>query len=491
MEPTTTVPARSTREVVIQTPGLQPATARATISLTVDASKQYVSRRMYGLMPSLSTLPSRSDEVTRELGLDVYERMAVDGEIAAGLDLLCSAATVAPLVISPWVGSDHIDFPIAEKIAGYFNWMFSLSKTSPRVWGKAMIREALAYGNGVGEILFDIQQDGPWKGFLKVKDISYLSINDQLFVVDNYNNVIGLLPVKQLHMTQPAGAFFPLSQTGDNSKSLESVIPREKFIVLTWEPRSGDPRGQSQLRKVYTPWYMKQQTLDLMLVWLKKFAIPSYWGTVPENAQPICYIDPTTGAEITIKPTEELLQAMQQLGNAAVVALPHGSQLNQFVASQGGQVFLDVLSWADRQITRGLLMQHMATSDSEHMSRSSSATHQDVLSLFIVQLRMLLADQIRQDILIPLTRANFGAEYEHLAPRADFGDGDGFPITPNEVAQLMNAGYFTTDQMPTLDRIIGVPVRRVEETGVRPYNAAPEATGTIPAPLTEGLDEAI
>lgn len=467
------IPANSNKEIVIQVPGSPQNTVSARVVVPVDMNRQYVARRMAGLLPALSTLAHASDDVTAELGIDVYTRMLADSEVAAGINLLVMAATSNPLIVVPPIGPEYAEYQTALKIAQFFQWMFDNMRTPTSEWRSAIIKEALVYGSGVGEIMLDIQKGGPWDGLYKVDRISYTAVQETSFVVDNFNDVIGLIPLKQMHIISPIGMFVALDSTGTNTDKLAGLIPREKFVIFTWQPRSNDPRGRSQLRNVYSAWYTKQQILELLLIWYKKFAMPSYWGTVPENAAPICYTD-ENGNEIKIQPTEQMLDAMQTIGNASVIALPFGSAINQLEASQGASVFFEGLVWADRQITRGILMQHMATSDSEHMARTSAATHQDVLSLFIVHLRRWQADQIRRDIIIPLMKANFGPDYLHLAPQLDLGEGDGFPITPNEVAQLQNAGYFTADQMPHLDKIIGVPVRKVVEPGVRPYTAPAE-----------------
>lgn len=460
----------------------------ATLSTQADLAKSYVASQFYGLIPALQSLPHAFDDLTEEFGVDVYERMMKDSEIAANVGLLVMSSTSQTARFTPSLQPNNPEFAKSLFVSKFFQWMFDNLEENFWENRRALVREGLTFGSGIGELTYKIVTTGPYSGYYALQGIRPLCIKDTAFVVDNFNRTVGLIPTKLPIMKLPVGSMIPLTTSTDgsgkfqiNDQLVDSIVPRSKFWVLTWDPRRGDPRGRSILRPSYLPWWVKQQTVSELMAWLAKYAQPSLWGTTAPNAATVCITDPETGAVTEIKPTQVLLESMMKFRGASAIALPHGAELNVLNVSSSGEIFLKVLAWANREITRGILMQHMATSDSEHMARSAAETHQDVLSLLIVNLRTWQAESLRTDIVGPLTVANFGEKYAHLAPKLDLGDGDGFPITPMEVAQLQYASWFTPDQMAVLDRLLGLPVREVSVNPMTSWDASNGIDTTQPS----------
>jgi hypothetical protein len=103
---------------------------------------------------------------------------------------------------------------------------------------------------------------------LQLRALKVKPIRSVAFVTDAYLNVLGLVGAKP-GQTVPAVSDLAPAE----------IIPREKFCILSWRPKDGDPRGTSVLRPAYDPWWRKRQTIPEYLKYLAQFAGPSLWAT--------------------------------------------------------------------------------------------------------------------------------------------------------------------------------------------------------------------
>lgn len=481
----TRIDVEEKQRITVSAPGVEAQTAETIVA--ADLARAYVARRLgYGVAPSLASLPHASDDLTCEFGVEIYDRMKQDAEVSAALNMLIMACTGSKPKFIPHTDPDGNVNELSQRMADFFDWMGESFETPFNEWRKALVEDGLSYGSGIGELTFALEQSGAWKDHYRISDVRPLCMCDASMVVDNYNKVVGVIPAKSPGVTTPIGAYIPLLTNPYDKQAAEnrinSIIPRSKFTIFTWNPKCSDPRGRSILRSIYSAWYSKQQIINLMLEWFKKYSQPSIWATTPEGAQVICEVD-DAGNETKIEPTQKLLEALLSFQNSSAIAVPFGSAIHTLDMSKGGDIFLSAISMCNREITRGIQMQHLATSDSEHMARASSSTHQDVLSLFIYQLRQWQAAIIQRDIVRPLVLANWGRDNMHLAPEIDLGDGDGFPIGATEIALLGQINWFSEEQKPKIDKILGLPVRKVTDapTGVQPLQA-PQPQAPTPVP---------
>jgi len=435
----------------------------ARVATEADLTRDYVASNIISLLPALQSLPHAFDDLACDFGPEIYEQMANDPEVAASLGVLVLATCASEARLVPGVQPDHPDYGLAEQIAAFHRQY--LDRLDIDEWRMALTEGALRDGSSVAEIDYGIQSGGDYDGYLVATAIKPKLLRETSFVIDAYQNVIGLIATRLPNLVLPVGSYIPIHWQGDsllgpNEQVIRGLIPRSKFVVFTWRKRAGDPRGRSALRPAYPPYWIKQKTANEGVDWIARYIQPSIWGVTAQNAIAKCITNPD-GSETIIEPTDQLLAALSQFRNASVMALPFGSAINTIAVPEGAQViFQVVMDWADREITRAILLQHLATGEGQHQARASSEVHQDVLSLLIIFVKTWQARQIRRDLLVPLTIANYGQQNAHLAPRLDLGDGDGFPITPAEVAALQTAGWFTEEQMPVVDRQLGLPVRR-------------------------------
>lgn len=454
-----------------------------TVTPSVDLTMQYISNRFQSLLPTISSLPTWSDDITQRFGPEIYDRMYKDSEVAASLDMLVAASTSADIRFVPNIDEGQPGYKKAQRIADFFTWMVGeyMCDVSFDEVRSSSVLSALKYGNNATEMTLGVVKDGRYRNFIAVQSVRDAHTREYNIVVDNFNNIVGLIPAVNRHgiggggFEQNVGAFFGSNTDSITIDDMQSsdiekrkivdhfrsvMIPRRKFIMYSWRPVSNDPRGTSALRAAYSAWWLKQQVVNEMLSWLEKFAQPSIVGTTPEGAQDQCEYDSEGRVISRTSPTTQLLMQLRKFQNSSAIAVPFGTKVNLLTSTGQGQVFLAVLAYANQEISRAILKQHLATSEGIHQSRAASTVHQDILSLVVIgiknwQKRILLRDFVR-----PLVELNFGPNSLALTPKIDIGDGDGFPLNPFEVSQLQGVQWFSPSQFSEVDRLLGLPVRK-------------------------------
>ena len=445
------LPVVQESQVTIQAaPGDLPAPQNVTVGAPADLARPYLAANINAYMAMLSALPQAFDDLSKQFGIDIYDQMLTDSEVAASLDVIVYAAVATPPVVDAALPPDDPDYGMAVLVADFVREMMDSLSISLQDTLRVLVRQALAYGTALGELIFEATGDAWLISDIRVADLRQFSL-----IVDGFNQVHGIAPT-MLHERFPVGAMMPIH----DGQVLDNVMPRSKALLLAWQPTGSDPRGKSLLRAAYAPWWAKQQIINEMVTWFARFAQPSIWGTTAEGAQDICITNPD-GSQTIERPTDQLLAALMQFRNASAIALPYGSQVNTINVSESGAVFFAGLDWADNAIRRSILKQHLATGEGQHQARAAAEVHQDILGLMILTVRNWLGDQVRRDVFRPIVLANFGDDAERFTPFLDLGDGDGFPISATEVASLAAVGWFTDDQMAVMDKRLGLPVRGV------------------------------
>lgn len=432
-----------------QLPGKEPEEAR--IGLEADLSQKYLGRGLIGFGPSLEVLTTKSaDTLLTQHGYDLYRRMLMDSEVDASVDVLIQSCSSQQVTATPANASK-----IAKELADFVNWVFKQCKID--IWRKDQIRKALVFGNAVSEIDWEYADSGPWVNHAFIKELRSQRPEDYGFITDRWGEVYGVAPIGQaMGMQFPLGNMIPLSSE-DILRRLPGAVPRFKLAIWTWEQTGTDPRGTSILIPAYIPWWSKQRAIEEWSCWLGRYSQPSLWATPGPDAIPICITNPD-GSQTITQPTEALLQALLHFKSASVLALPFGSKVELLSVTGGAGPFIESISTFNREITRGILGQHLATSEGDNQSRAAADVHAIILRQFINSIRRYIADMIMEDIVKPVIQANYG-DVGELMPFVGLGDGDGWLPTVTEVAVLMQAGYFSQDQLAKIDAILGFPVR--------------------------------
>ena len=410
---------------------------------------------------SVAALPHAFDDLTRTLGDDVYGRMLDDPMPLASLNVLRATILAEGARLTPWVPADDSERERAHTIHDFCaSVMADLSTPLDDVLYDMLA--ALAYGSRVAELVY--APSGAW---LPLTAIKVKPREATAFVVDPFFNVRGLIGATADQRIPGA-----LIQTAIDPANL---IARDRFAVLTCRPNAGDPRGTSLLRAAYTPWWAKQQTLQELIAYLAQFASPSIWATAGEHAIDIVTYAADGITPITTPAITHLRDQLLQFRNGTALALPYGAVLNALEMTGDGTPFFTALDLYDRQIVTAMLHQTLATLEGQHQSRAASETHADILSTIVRQLRRSVARMVRNDILGPLVRYNFGDDAVRLRPAVSLGSVEqvDIPAMMAGVASLASAQLLHPSQYAGIDAQLGLPMRDLTFVPPPTPNAAP------------------
>lgn len=438
-----------------------------------DLTREYVSGGNLLWQKSFyRALPGYIDDTTRDFGEDLYERMALDAQIKSCVGLLKKSILNGGLSISAPSGLDETGFPKteakAQEIADFCQRNIDRLERPFVTETLHDMLDAMSLGNKVAEQVYEQPKTGPLAGQLCLKQIKVKPRASTAFVVDPYQNLVGLIAL--IPGVSPS-ALNSNILAGD-LKSVPNLLPRRKFAVLTWEPQNGDPRGISVLRSAYNPWWLKQQTWPEYLKYLAQFGSPSLIGYTAEgatvdtlkNADGTVYLD-GNGVATYISPEQTLATSMAEFRNGTYLALPFSSKVEPLQVNGEGGAFLSAVDLFDRQMAKAILYQTLATEQAQHQARAASETHQDVLGLVVQYGKTVVEQMILNDILKPLIEYNYGEEGLEFLPNVDLGNTESqdFATKATAIASLQTAGYLTESQKPGIDADLGIHVRSPQE----------------------------
>jgi hypothetical protein len=449
------------------------------IKASADTRREYVGAGGWGWYSTwIQSLPAYIDDITRDFGSDLYARMMHDPQVSSQVNVLIMAVLAEGLEVSSAVDADDAEYTDQEKQLAQEIADFCMANTErlPRPlsqWLREMLKGALTGGHKIAEQVYEVATLTPERGpQLALKDLKCKPPEVVAFVVDAYNNVLGLLYVKP----QSGYLSTPVVRTDG---TIENMLPRDKFAVLTNEPQNADPRGTSVLRTVYHPWWQKQQLGPEHLSFLARFGQPSIFGTVAEDAPDIVTYDVDGITELArMTAVEALYDALVQLRNAGVLAATAGTDARFLEINSDGHAFINAFELHDRQIAKGILLQTRATMEAENGSKADSQTAQDVMGLLVRTVKEAVEDMVRMDVFRPLIRYNYGDDAAaRFMPRASLGEVEqqDFPNTAKAVAALQTAAYLHPSQYAGIDEMLNLPPRDMDATapGVQPEPGTP------------------
>lgn len=451
-------------------------TSESQASVQADARREYLGGGYPSWSNGYRTLPWWFDDLTRDLGDDIYDRMLLDPQVSKCVNLLKIAALTQGLRATPSIKKGADGYERAVEIADFVQWnidqLFDPEADSVSLyWQLWDLLDAIAFGSRLAEQVYVVAEEGRYKNSLVLKSLKVKPRCAYAFVVDRYVNVLGVVtaqPVKGDTVTAMpllAGSPISVGQT-------QTILPRRKFCVLTMRPKNSDPRGSSLIRPAYNPWWCKVQNWPEYLKYLAQFANPSLVGKTAENAQPVQLFeaDGVTpkidefNNPVTLSPERSMLEALIQLRGGSVAAFPFGSEVDPLQMQGEGGVFTAANATFNREITLSILLQTLATEEGEHQARAAATTHQDALGVVIQHVKDALARAFRQDVVRNLVELNYGREALSLCPlitlsRVEHQD---FAATASAIAKLDTSGFLHPSQYAGLDDLLQLPPRSAE-----------------------------
>lgn len=441
----------------------------------------------------LRGLPWAFDDLTRDFGDDIYERMQLDPQVIAAINILRAA------IIEEGV---RLDCPVKDEAADGYALGQEIEAFCESVLADLQIPlddvlwdmlSAIALGSRVAEEVWTLTPATSYalpgtSPISRTQELLILSAlkprprRSTAFVVDAYMNVQGLIA------QQPLGAqTLTVGMVASSPGQIPNFLPRDKFAVLTFRPKDADPRGQPALRPVYTPWFSKMEIWQEFLRYLAQFASASIYAVASqgdtENGIRVLQDDGST----VIRPAVEVLaDTLLAYRNGSALAVPYGTIIEALEVSGNGEAFHNGFRFCDEQITIGVLNQTLATREAEHQSRASSETHQNTLTTLQRQAKRSVCTMLRRDILRPLVGYNYGPEAaRQLTPMVSLGEVEqwDFAKMATAIAALAKAGYLDMSQFPGTDKMLNLPPRAAQPT------TPPEPQGDGGEPQNQGDEQ--
>lgn len=424
----------------------------------LDPTKEFVAGGSQAVVSALTreALSIAIDDIERDFGTRIYERMMRDPAIYGAVETLKTITLSEELRVVPHVTEeDDPEFAKSKEIAEFIERCFNECETPMQHVMHEML-DALWRGSYVCEKVLRAESGKLFLDKLKTKHPHRTA-----YIVDRFYNVLGI------------GLREPDATDYQDLPSIDGipVVPRDRFWCLKFWGIGGDPRGASLLRPAYNAWYIRQQTWPAYLKYLVQWATPSVIGTTPENATDTPYLDGNGdlqydegGNVLTKTPEEAMLESLLAFQGGSALALKGGSNVTLVQSTGDGKAFIEAMELFKREMILAVLRVTRATMESQHGSKADAEVAQDILGMFVVWIRRAVEDSLFRDVVKWLVELNFGRDAVRLAPWPSISAVEQQDVAAlgDLVSKLFAAGYFDDSQIPELDNKLGMPERDLE-----------------------------
>lgn len=448
----------------------------------------------------LRSLPSAFDDLSNDFGADIYERMLLDPQVIAVVNILRAAIIEEGVRLACPVTDDAADgYALGQEIKVFCESVLADLQIpiDDVLWD---LLKAIALGSRAAEQVYQHKQATTYAlpGTAPVSRTRQLLVLSALkpkpqgatsFVVDAHMNVQGLLGQQPGQgMTLGMG-----SLTVASARQLPNLFDRRKFAVFSFRPENADPRGSTVLRPAYTPWWVKQQLWPELLKYLAQFASPSIYAIASEAASKMgITVTNEDGSKTTRSAASVLLDTLLAFRNGTAAAFDYGTILQALETVGDGEPFYRAFTQCDEQITIAVLHQTLATREARHQSRASSEVHQDTLDTIQRQAKRGVCTMVYRDILRPLVEYNYGQRAaQQLTPHCSLGsvEQQDFAGDATAIGVLARSGYLHPSQYPGIDERLGLPVREQStEPEPEPTDSADEESSVDAPDDEEAID---
>jgi hypothetical protein len=429
---------------------------------SMDPSREYVASGLdIGLSQVIVSLPQYSDDLQREQGDAVYDRMMKDPAIFTAVQTLTEIVLMNGVRVETAVTNEEDpDYALARELTDFVS--YNLKKLArPLTEVLTEMLNAFVYGACVAEKIYEMRITRKYGLRLHLKGIRPLARKNYSFVVDDWGNVQGFM-ARLPGQSSPQGYVDP-----------SLVIEREKFAILAFGVTAGDPRGRSQIRSAYNAWWFKLQTYPRWLKYLQQFSTPSLIGYTPEGDDDLIELKDSNGRPLynsdgsTKKITREqaMLTALVSFQAGSAIALKGGSKVEPIQSSGNGEAFVETIDAFNRELFLAILGNARANMEAKHGSKADSEGGQDTLSRKAEWLTGHIEEMLTRDVVAQLIALNWGDEIaERLTPTVTLkaADKEDRAKIMSAVASLWREKYFHKSQVAGLDRLIGAPERDME-----------------------------
>ena len=407
--------------------------------------------------------PPWIDDLERGLGMDIYDKMALDEQIASSLRNVVQQTLADGLTIAPAVADKKASgYGDAKKWADRAQRMLDGLPVAVDALLREMLLYALSHGSKLAEQVYRRQESGPDAGLLMLDRLKPKPRTSTAYIVDAYENLIGIMP------RLPGQALPFLASVSVEDLKQYRVLPPEKFAVLTHDMRDGVPLGNSILRCCYREWWEKLQTAKDFIQFLGQYASPGLVGVLSESD----FDEPATDA--SGNPTgadqpsaeQQFANALLRYRNGSLIVISHGADVKLLQATGDGQAFLNKLERCDRAIDKAITGQFLAGQEAEHGTRAQAQVHQDTGGANLRPLKQLVADLITRQVFLPWMKYNAGAAAPAaLCPKASLQaveQQDKGALVASYGAAYQQ-GFLKNSQLPEVYAECGLPPASAED----------------------------
>ena len=459
-----------------------PAIPGTPVKVAATATQEYVAGSGYSWYSSVSrALPWYLDDVGRDFGADIYQRMLLDSQVRSVVNVLKAGILENGIQLTSAVDDKTADgYEQASKLTTAVEKMLdNLGVPLDDVLWDML--DAIAVGNRVAEQVYELDAGGLTLSHLSVKPFDAYA-----FVIDVYFKTVGILGRVP---GQPFGV-----QQGTLLADLEhtvNLLPRSKFAVLAFRPHNGDPRGTSVCRPAFDPWNQKQQLKREYLKYLTQFATPSLIGYTAPEAQQYQMTDSTGallfdtyGNPVMQTPEQDMLAALEKFANGVATVFPYGANVEPIQMSGDGAAYLNAFDFFNREITKAVLHQTLATEEGEHQARAAASTHKDILDTIIRQAKRSVERMLTRDVLRTWMSINGQANLIDLLPTVSLGSAEteDLPTLWTAAAALHQADYLHSSQYAELDRQLALPERNPPDASTLPVKESINVNEAVTLP---------
>jgi hypothetical protein len=440
-----------------------------------DARVEYMAGGSASFPLASQVLLSKSfDDLTRDLGDEVYETMLLDPTVwGAVLALFTGVLNGAPQVLprvrpepgeNPPPGSERArECALSAEVAAFWRRQLLRQGRSFEETAFEFLMGA-CFGTKLAEKVFE-DGEGEDAGRIVLRRLRFKRHRSWYFLVDPYGNVVA---IRGLEVGGP-----PVD------------LPPQKCMVFTWMARDGDPRGRSLLRAAYNGWNLKINSWPKLYKYLDRFGTPIVVGTAAADAPPQPELDASnrpTGRQLT--GTEALGQQLARLEGGAWIAIRQGSEIAIYQPTGNGEAFLHSVDIFKHEILEGILTTARALLEAEHGSKvDTEAAHDYLLARLIGMLRKGVSQTYERQLFHHGTELNWGRGVaDRHTPELAMGD-----VEPKDVAKVVDsftrAGWRpTSDHLPYIDARAGLPIRRHGTPSIPPATAQAGTPDAAPPP---------
>jgi hypothetical protein len=444
----------------IKITALKPEAIQTVQSLSAMMREYVAGGTAQPFLDIIRALPRYVDDAERDFGPDLYERMLRDPILRGSADTIIMRVLEDDLGIVPPMDrpdpkkaqqADIGRYEQGKKVAGFVKaglddmaerTMFSIEDILADMLDAVFVGHRLAEQTlqhsmitGTDQLLWQSIKPRPRRNYV--------------FAADAHMNVLGVIAlVPGGNQVLPTG----MLQVEPNDPR---ILPLEKFFVMIFGAKNGNPLGTAALRPVYNAWWVKLQTWPQLLRFLCLVAGGSIVGYTPEGAMlPAGYPDKS-------KTPEDLMRdALEMFQNGSIGVFKAGSKVDLLQSTSEGKAFFDTIDLCNREMVHGVLKQVRATMEAEHGSKADSGSATDILDVLIRWIRAIVARQLRNQVFRRVVSINFGVGIaREFTPRATMAKA----VTPDYAkwavgtAALQTSGFLHWSQKQGMDEEGGLP----------------------------------